>query len=125
MTVSTKIPGKFAAVIKEDIDIIVNLNFPQIVEISLFGSCSRGECRYNSDVDLLIVTRGDKLSRYNTGFIRGEVEYVDKSMVSTDVVFYDEDVLNNSTLRIAANIRRDKIILWKEGKYTDAYKELL
>lgn len=51
--VESKIPSKFACIIKKDIAFIVGLNIEQIVEISLFGSCSRGECRYNSDVDCI------------------------------------------------------------------------
>lgn len=123
--IKTKIPYKFARVVKKGVELIVNLNIDQINEISLFGSCSRGECRYNSDIDLLVITKGDRLNRNITGFIRGELEYADDTDVTTDVIFYDIDVFDRSKERIVDNIKRDKIVLWKEGEYTDEFKELL
>ena len=123
--VNIKIPSKFARVVKKGVEFIVDLNIDQIDEISLFGSCSRGECRYNSDIDLIVITKGDRLNRSVTGFIRGELEYVDDTDVTTDVIFYDIDVFNRSKERIVDNIKRDKIVLWREGEYTDEFKELL
>lgn len=123
--VISKIPNKFASIIKKDIEFIVNLNIEQIDEISLFGSCSRGEGRYNSDVDLIVITKGERLNRSTTGFIRGELEFIDDTSVTTDVIFYDRDVFNSSKERIVNNIKKDKIILWRKGEYTDEYKELL
>lgn len=123
--VKSKIPIKFASIIKKDIEFIVDLNIEQIAEISLFGSCSRGECKYNSDVDLIVITKGDRLNRSLTGFIRGELEYADDTDVTTDVVFYDIDVFISSKERIVDNIKRDKIVFWREGEYTDEFKELL
>ena len=123
--VKSRIPNKFANIIKKDVEFIVDLKIDQIDEISLFGSCSRGECKYNSDVDLVIISKGDRLDRSITGLIRGELEYIDDTNVSTDVIFYDKDVFNSSKERIVDNIKRDKIILWRAGDYTDEYKELL
>ena len=123
--VKTKVPNKFARVVKKGVEFIVNLNIEQIDEISLFGSCSRGECRYNSDIDLIVITKGDRLNRSVTRFIRGELEYIDETDVTTDVIFYDIDVFNRSKERIVDNIKRDKIVLWREGEYTDEFKELL
>lgn len=121
----SQIPNKFATIIKKDVNFIVNLKIAQIDEISLFGSCSRNECRYNSDIDLLVITEGERLSRSTTGFIRGELEYIDDTLVTTDVVFYDRDTFNGSKERIVDNMKRDKIVLWRKGEYTDEYKELL
>jgi predicted nucleotidyltransferase len=123
--VKSKITSKFANIIKKDLEFITALNIDQISEISLFGSCSRGEYRYNSDVDLIIITKGNKLDRSITGFIRGELEYIDDTNVATDIVFYDRDVFDSSKELIVNNIKRDKIVLWREGDYTDEYKELL
>lgn len=122
--VISKIPYKFASIIKKDVNFLVNLELGQIDEISLFGSCSRGECRYNSDIDLLVITNGERLSRNTTGFIRGELEYIDDTNVTTDVVFYDRDVFNNSKECIVDNMKRDRIVLWRKGEYTDEYLDL-
>jgi predicted nucleotidyltransferase len=123
--VKSKIPNKFARIIKKDVNFIVNLNIDLIDEISLFGSCSRNECRYNSDIDLLVITKGERLSKSTTGYIRGELEYIDDTNVTTDVVFYDRDVFNSSKERIVDNMKNDKIVLWRRGEYTDEYKGLL
>lgn len=106
------LPIKFKETIIEDIHFILSNYYDSVDMIVLFGSCGRGNPRWDSDVDILILSE-QEMNRQDKTDIRAELcEIVDR--VSSDVIFYTFDGFKSSRKRIVDEIKKEGVILWKK-----------
>ncbi|NLZ80186.1 MAG: nucleotidyltransferase domain-containing protein [Clostridiales bacterium] len=108
----------------EAINKIIDMNIENLSEIILFGSCAKLDIRVGSDIDLLIVTESDITDRLFKSQIIDNLDDLE-SGIEVDPVFATEDTLRKSEQRLFAYIRKEGIVMWKDGEYTDEYKQLL
>ncbi|NLJ89599.1 MAG: nucleotidyltransferase domain-containing protein [Clostridiales bacterium] len=120
----SELPDRYKSAIVEAVNLIINRRIPDLVKIILFGSCARLHLHVGSDIDLLIVTDKVLEDRRLVSYIRSDLEFLPDDMKG-DIVFAHKEYYENSTEKLHSDIRRDGIILWNRGKYTDEYKQLL
>lgn len=120
----SELPKKYKAAIVEAVNLIIKRDIPDLVHVVLFGSCARLHLHVGSDVDLLIVTNEAINDRRLISYVRADLEFLPDDMKG-DIVFTTIDTFEKSTEKLHSDIRRDKIILWDRGQYTDEYKQLL
>lgn len=92
--------------------------FPYITGVWLFGSCARGEQKYDSDVDLfmeLALSETDFYEKRNDVlFLKGTIAPVKVSDPDVDLkVSIDKNWKQNTSL-IYQEIRKDGIQVWPE-----------
>ena len=107
-----KIPERSRKKIVHDVEYLTGRDIPGLQEICLFGSVARGDYKWNSDIDLAIITK----RAITDHVLRGEVlDELDEEIdgVSSDVVFR---TLNTHSLSktFDAAFERDKVVLWKQ-----------
>lgn len=107
------LPNRFYNKIIHDLDFIIGLEIPFLKEIYLFGSCARFEQKYDSDVDLAIITEKPLKDHYLRGMILDCLDY-ELEEVSTDVIFRSSDSDGYSNL-FNKEFERDKMLLWKKN----------
>ena len=94
-----------------------------IQSISIFGSVARKMIHVGSDIDILIITK----SSYNQRDIRRKIS-VDTGELKInnefDLVIKDENGMNNSD-PFTRNILDERVVLWEESVFTDAFKQFL
>lgn len=117
------IPPRFCRSITQCVNIILNVGVPNLVAIVLFGSCSRGEIRGMSDIDIAVVTKDVLTDRCIRGMLSDELEFLDGNL-SADVVFLSEKTWKNGDMRLHRDIQREGIILWEGGNITDEQVQL-
>lgn len=88
------------------VDYIVKV-VPDVEEIYLFGSCARGEAKWNSDVDIAIVTEERITDRTLRGTVQCELEWLNEDGVKADVI------LELKTHRIGTKSLRSSIMKTK------------
>lgn len=108
-----ELPIRFQQKIKMDINYILSLGVDGLEQICLFGSLARGDYRWDSDVDLAIITHEPLTDHYLRGSI---IDQLDEEVngVSTDVVFRSinsTDCLSDTFTKL---FDRDKVILWQK-----------
>ncbi|HHT97800.1 MAG TPA: nucleotidyltransferase domain-containing protein [Clostridiales bacterium] len=108
----------------EAINIILSFKVEGIKQIVLFGSCARFEINISSDIDLLVVTENPILDRILKSDMRSRAEEL-SSDLKADVVFSTKEMLEESEMLLYQFIREEGILMWKEGVFTDEYKQLL
>ena len=105
-----KLPNRFEAKLKRDIDYLLAYEGLALEKIILFGSCARGDYKVTSDIDLLVVTSLSTL-RYIRGDIASELdEAIDG--VRTDVIFYGREVFETSDSLLMRQIRKEGVMLY-------------
>ncbi len=107
------LPIRFQTKLQRDVEYILGKSIPGLVQICLFGSVARGDYKWNSDLDIAIVTE----EPFTDHYLRGEiVDVLDDTVngVSTDVVFRVKE--NNQSLSRTFDIlyERDKVVLWQK-----------
>lgn len=122
--VMNKLPERFKNKIRSDVEFLLKSNIPNLKGIYLFGSCARGAVKIGSDVDLLVVTEELMKDREQKGRIRCELYEVMRG-VATDLVFYTWNSLHSKEDLFTKQLRREGIILWKEGEFSENWKQLL
>lgn len=122
--VMNKLPERFKIKIRSDVEFLLKSNIPNLKGIYLFGSCARGSVKIGSDVDLLVVTEELIKDREQKGRIRCELYEVIRG-VATDLVFYTWSSLHLKEDLFTKQLRREGIILWKEGEFSENWKQLL
>ena len=120
----SELPKRYKSAIVKAVNIIVERNIPGLLQIVLFGSCARLHLHVGSDVDLLIVTEEVINDRRLLSYVRADLEFLPDDMKG-DIVFSSKDNFETSKEKLHRDIRRDGIILWDGGKYTDEYQQLL
>lgn len=120
----SELPKRYKSAIVKAANIIVERNISGLLQIVLFGSCARLHLHVGSDVDLLIVTEEVINDRRLLSYIRADLEFLPDDMKG-DIVFSSKDNFEASEEKLYMDIRRDGIILWDGGKYTDEYQQLL
>lgn len=119
-----ELPERYKSTIVESVNLIIKRNVPGLLQIILFGSCARLHLHVGSDIDILIATDKAIKDRRLVSFIRADLEFLPEDMQG-DIVFTTKDNLDTNTEKLYSDIRRDGIILWDGGKYTDEFKQLL
>lgn len=80
---------------------------PEVTRIILFGSYARFEQKATSDLDILALT-STEISRD----VRGELCSIFEEK-NSDLIFYTKEQFESSNRKIAQEIRKDGILLWK------------
>lgn len=120
----SELPERYKSAIVEAVNLIVERNILGLIQIVLFGSCARLHLHVGSDVDLLIITEKIIEDRRVLSYVRADLEFLPNDMKG-DIVFTSKDSFEKSTEKLHSDIKRDGIILWNRGEYTDEYKQLL
>lgn len=120
----SELPDKYKSAIVEAVNLIIKRNIPELRKIVLFGSCARLHLHVGSDIDLLIVTDKALNDRRLVSYIRADLEFLPDDMKG-DMVFTSKKNFKHNVEKLYRDIRRDGIILWKKGEFTDEYKQLL
>ena len=83
--------------------------------VFLFGSCARGNSRYNSDVDLLFLIDND-ISNYHNQIISflGRITANRDGMSEIDAVVDEKHKFYSSNRTFEKNIKKDMILLYKK-----------
>ena len=93
--------------------------YPYLKQIILFGSCARGEERFDSDVDLLLVVDAGirDLADYKRMYrkLRVDVSSDDWRTVETDLKLTIGDEWETSNATIYLCIRKDGICVWERS----------
>lgn len=119
-----ELPEIYKSAIVEAVNLIIDRDIPDLAHIVLFGSCARLHLHVGSDIDLLIVTNKALEDRLLISYVRADLEFLPDEMKG-DIVFTSKDKFESSTGKLHRDIRRDGIILWDRGEFTDEYKQLL
>jgi predicted nucleotidyltransferase len=113
------LPVRFQKRIQDIVGIILEKNVHGLCLIILFGSCARFKVRASSDVDIAIVTLDHMTDDALIGGLREDTEFLG------DLAFFTLNRFLAKDCNLLNNIHRDGIVLWKDGDFTDAYKQLL
>lgn len=119
------IPTRYINSITEAIDIILSYSLNELETIILFGSCARLNLHVGSDIDIAIVTKNSITDRSVRGGLRSDLETLSTG-IDCDLTLMTTEIMNMmENNRLRDNIKKDGIILWEGGKFTDDYKQLL
>lgn len=107
------LPLRFQQKLQSDICYILSKNIPGLLQICLFGSVARGTYKWNSDLDIAIVTQMPLTDHYLRGDI---IDTLEESVdgVSTDVVFRTFEHNHSLSRTFDVLFERDKVILWQK-----------
>ena len=106
------LPERFRIKLQKDLKYLIERGIPGLEQICLFGSVARGDYKWDSDLDLAIVTRKPLIDHY----LRGEiVDVLDESLdgVSTDVVFRVSNGNESLSGTFDYLFEKDKLVLWE------------
>lgn len=108
-----KLPERFQVKLKKDVQYLLSKNIPGLVQICMFGSVARNDYKWDSDLDIAVVTEQPLIDHY----LRGEiVDVLEDAIdgVSTDVVF--RVLRNNQSLSCTFDIlyERDRVVIWQK-----------
>ena len=116
MFIYEDLPDRFKRKLDTDLNYLLHVGIPGLEQICLFGSVARGDYKWNSDLDLAIVTTEPLRDHTLRGEISGTLDLPIEG-VTTDVVFRVLKNNNNSMSRVFDQVyERDKVILWKKIK---------
>ena len=104
-----RLPVRFQKKLESDLNYLIKAEIPGMKKIYLFGSCSRGEVRSSSDIDLLIVTKTRLMDRSLMADIRWTLDE-DLDGVKTDVVFACEEGCLSSQV-FQREVEKDKKLI--------------
>lgn len=107
---------KIVITLTEINELLINLK-PLTSKIILFGSCSRGEDRFDSDIDMLI------LSKYRKSILREISNFPSERKLSPIVITKDEYFqLRTRDKPFYNQIKSGKLLWESEGDYEDLSK---
>gem|GEM_PF-1785510 len=108
-----KLPERFRTKLQKDVHYLLGKEIPGLFQICLFGSVARGDYKWDSDLDIAIVTEEPLTDHY----LRGEIIDVlddDIDGVSTDVVFRVRNRNQSLSRTFDVLFERDKVVLWQK-----------
>lgn len=85
--------------------------FIYVKKIYLYGSCARGEEKYNSDVDLMICVQEDTPKKVYRE-LRCAANIGDYTLPEVNVEFTNSDRFSFSR-QFDCNVRKDGILIWE------------
>lgn len=118
------LPDIYKESIVEAISVVLSYNLSDIISILLFGSCSRLDIHVGSDIDIAVLTKEKLSDRRLSGGLRADVDDLSTG-IRADLVILCEESFHSKDNRLADNIKKDGIVLWKGGAFTNDYKQLL
>lgn len=77
-----------------------------------------------SDIDIVILTEKKLSDRRISGELRSDMNDLSTG-INADLTILCEESYNLEDNRLAYNIKKDKIVLWEGGAFTNDYKQLL
>ena len=90
---------------------IIRENLPEAVSCVLYGSCSRSDCKYDSDVDLLVLLDDFSCDVQRKG--RQLLSELNSNViVKLDVAFCEKNRFNGAKSTYYNSIKRGGIVLW-------------
>lgn len=102
---------RFYKKLVQSIDYIVQ-TIPDVVEIYLFGSCARNETKWDSDIDIAIITKEPITDHELRGNIECSLEEESEDGVTADVIFrYVGFKGHNKTFETL--FEQDKKLVWR------------
>lgn len=119
----SEIPQRYKDTILHATSVILDSDIDNLTGIVLFGSCARLNINLNSDVDIAVETTEQLQDIRKVGIVSSEA---DRNTFNTnvDVVFASKETMSYSDKVLFKEIRKDGIPLWKDGDFTDEYKQL-
>jgi len=105
------IPKRFQDKLSHDINYLTHRGIPGLLQICLFGSVARGDYKWDSDLDLAVITE-HPITDHS---LRGEIiDILDMDLegVSSDVVFRTLGSKSMSNTFDMA-FERDKVVVWE------------
>ncbi|MBU9725182.1 nucleotidyltransferase domain-containing protein [Diplocloster modestus] len=112
------LPDRYKRGLHAAVRMIYSMDIAGLRYVILYGSCVTGKIKTSSDIDLLIVTENKLIDRQFRSLIREKVDQaVEDLNVSTDIVFYTEQVLLTDQSVFTNNIRKYGKIIRKDEKH--------
>ena len=106
-----ELPFKYSAKIDECLRLIID-RLPEVKKIYLFGSCARKEMKWDSDIDIALITERPLMSPSLRGSITSDLEEYSTMGVKADIIFRTEDFSDFSpTFKKLFNL--DKKLIWR------------
>ena len=104
---------RFWSKIEQSLGLIIK-SVPGLEAVYLFGSVARREPKWDSDVDLAVITKEPLTDHYVRGMIIDELDWPNEDGVRADVIFRTEDFVGGSpTFETLYN--RDKELIWRKS----------
>lgn len=104
------------AVKKDAVHLVTNLMKEDLVEIILYGSCARGDYTNDSDIDIALLTRSNRLEakKYSTALAGIATELAMKYFAVVNFVClpYEEYISKNSWYDYFRNIKEEGEVLY-------------
>ena len=108
------LPYKFYDKIIHSIDFIVG-TVETSEQIYLFGSCARCEAKWDSDIDLAVISKFPISDHYLRGYVIDTLDEESEFGVRADVIFRTHDMVDISKT-FKEVFEQDKILLWERRK---------
>jgi len=108
-----KLPLKFYEKIMDSLVFILD-NVSQAEQIYLFGSCARLEPRWDSDIDIAIITEETLTDHYLRGYVSCVLDEYSEKGVRADVIFRTPQMSDISPT-FKRIFEKDKVLLWERG----------
>lgn len=106
-----KLPSNFYSKLEDSIKLIVN-NVPELEEIYLFGSVARNDYKWDSDIDLAVITQKPLNDHALRGMIIDELDWPSKQGIRADVIFRYNGFIGVSPT-FEELYERDKKLVWR------------
>lgn len=104
---------RHAKVLNKAVNVLKSEKYSSVVKrIYLYGSCARGEEKYNSDVDLIVeVTRS--LTHAELAKLRYDAENDDYTLPEVNIYTKQENQDVSLSRVFNQNFEKDKVLLWE------------
>lgn len=109
----SELPSKFYDKIISSVDFIVD-SVDAAEQIYLFGSCARCEPKWDSDIDLAVISEFPITDHYLRGYVIDTLDGESKFGVRADVIFRTQ-VMADISKTFKEVFDQDKILLWERG----------
>lgn len=114
------IPQKFKESITFILEFLTNTYEykDDIIEVRLFGSCSKQEINWDSDIDVLLIVNSQDTFTYSKRYLLQSLinENIENTFeVDFDVVVYTESQYINGNMPLTISIKQNNMLLYKKG----------
>lgn len=106
------LPTKYIRKIEESLDCILK-EVPDVREVYLFGSCARGDYKWNSDVDIAVITDETITDHALRGNVSCALDEYSEEGVRADVIFRTPTMHDISPTFLEL-FNKDKKLIWRK-----------